>query len=108
MSLSGVESPTNEVILSVASVWEVAVKHALHKLPLPASPPALVDVSVRRFALKLLPISVDHALAAANLPGHHKDPFDRMLIAQAVVEDLTFATADGRIRMYEVARLWAT
>lgn len=101
-------TPENEVVLSVASVWEVAIKHALGKLPLNGPASLLVDVSIRSLKVNILPIALDHALTAANLPPHHKDPFDRILVAQAQLEGLTLVTADHVIPQYGGALMWAT
>jgi len=79
-------STDNEVALSAASVWEAGIKEALGKLPNTQPIATLVKSSVERFSLALLAITTDQALAAAALPKHHKDPFDRMLVAQASVE----------------------
>ena len=100
-------NPANEVIVSVASAWEVAIKHALGKLPLHAPPARLIEISVTMLAVNVLPIALDHALAAASLPAHHRDPFDRMLVAQAQLDGLTLVTADEAIRQYGCTLLWA-
>ncbi len=96
-----------EVVLSVASVWEVGIKHAMGKLALPGGPRPLVDEAVRALHARVLPIGVDHVLEAARLPMYHRDPFDRLLVAQCRVEGLTLVTVDEALRPYEVALLWA-
>ena len=106
-TLAAISNPENEAVISVASAWEVAIKHALGKLPLSSTPSQLVDVSVRELRVTVLPIALDHALAAASLPSHHKDPFDRILIAQAQLGGLTLVTADEAIRKYGGAIMWA-
>jgi len=105
---AAIVNPESETVLSVASAWEVAIKHALGKLPLNNPPSRLLDVSVRELKLIVLPIALDHALAAASLPPLHKDPFDRMLVAQAQVGGLTLVTADAMIPRYGGAVMWAT
>jgi PIN domain nuclease of toxin-antitoxin system len=102
-----IANPENEALLSVASAWEVAIKHALGKLPLRGPVSLLVDISVRELHINVLPIALDHALEAASLPAHHKDPFDRMLIAQARREELILVTADEAVRRYGGALMWA-
>jgi PIN domain nuclease of toxin-antitoxin system len=87
-----------DVYVSTATVWEVAIKHALGKLVGPADLPE----AVRDSGFRSLPIADDHAIAAARLPLHHRDPFDRMLIAQALVEGLTLVTRDPEIQKYDV------
>jgi PIN domain nuclease of toxin-antitoxin system len=105
---AAIANPNNEAVLSVASVWEVAIKHALGKLPLGRPPSQLVDVSVRELKVIVLPIALDHVLVAASLPLHHKDPFDRILVAQAQVDSLTLVTADEALRQYGGALMRAT
>jgi PIN domain nuclease of toxin-antitoxin system len=97
----------NEVFLSVASAWEAGIKHTLGKLSLPAPLPSLAELSVQKFNIQVLPIALNHALTAATLPPHHRDPFDRMLVAQRDVEGLILVTADEAIRRYDGACLWA-
>jgi PIN domain nuclease of toxin-antitoxin system len=105
-TLAAIKNQENEAVISVASAWEVAIKHALGKLPLSSTPSQLVDVSVRELKMSV-PIALDHVLAAASLPPHHKDPFDRILVAQAQLEGLTLVTADTAIWKYGGAVLWA-
>jgi PIN domain nuclease of toxin-antitoxin system len=92
--------------VSVASIWEISIKHALGKLVLPATPSVLIGTSAERFSTQFLSIQTEHALAAPRLPPHHKDPFDRMLVAQTLVEALTLVTADEAIRKYACPILW--
>ncbi|HEX2687377.1 MAG TPA: type II toxin-antitoxin system VapC family toxin [Kofleriaceae bacterium] len=105
---AAIANPKNEALLSVASAWEAAIKHTLGKLPLNSPPSRLVDVSIQEFGMLVLPIALDHVLVAANLPQHHKDPFDRILVAQAQVDGSTLATADPALRQYGGALMWAT
>jgi PIN domain nuclease of toxin-antitoxin system len=94
------EDASVELSLSVASAWEVGIKHARGKLPLPCPVTKLVTDSVERFGMKVLPIHLHHALAAAALPSHHSDPFDRLLVAQATLEEMRLATADQLVSQY--------
>jgi PIN domain nuclease of toxin-antitoxin system len=97
-----IEDPANEVLVSAVSVWEAAIKRALGKLQvLPADLRAELDVA--RFAP--LPVTWEHGLAAGDLPRHHGDPFDRLLIAQAELEGLTIVTTDREFLPYGVALL---
>jgi PIN domain nuclease of toxin-antitoxin system len=89
-----------EVYLSAASVWEIAIKQALGKI----QPPEVAE-RVQASGFRPLPITSDHAIAAGRLPAIHNDPFDRMLIAQALVEDLTLITRDAMIQKYEIATM---
>lgn len=93
--------PGNQVFVSVATVWEIAIKKALGKL---ASPDNLPEV-LAECRFEVLQITIFHALQAGALPRIHDDPFDRMLIAQAMLEDLTFATRDSIIPSYGVSIL---
>ena len=104
---TAIGSTANQTFLSVASAWEAAVKNSIGKLPLSGPITDLVLGSIRDFDLGLLPIALDHALLAAALPQLHKDPFDRVLIAQARVEDAVLVTGDSCIRQYGGSLLWA-
>lgn len=88
--------------VSAASAWEVAIKIALGRLRIPGSFAQGVDDS----GFRRLPITFEHAEAAASLPSHHGDPFDRMLIAQAQLEGLTLVTHDRAFADYDVTLLW--
>jgi PIN domain nuclease of toxin-antitoxin system len=83
--------------VSAATIWEIGIKRALGKLDAPAN---LVGI-VQDEGFHLISITAEHAEAAAALPPHHRDPFDRMLIAQAVIEDLRIATVDARFSDYD-------
>lgn len=88
-----------DVVVSAASVWEISIKRALGKLE-------VVDdylPAIAREGFRPLPISMEHAARAGGLPPHHRDPFDRMLVAQAQIEDLRIVTSDRRIEAYDVA-----
>jgi PIN domain nuclease of toxin-antitoxin system len=92
----------NELLLSAASVWEISIKVGLGKLTLPEPPDLFVPGRMARDRITALPVTVTHALAVANLPFVHRDPFDRMLVAQAKTEDLPFLTADPVFLRYDV------
>lgn len=100
-----VESTDNDLFLSAASAWEIGIKYALRKLRLPEPPAAYVPNRMQ--ALRVLPLSVEHAhaLQVSVLPPHHRDPFDRILIAQAQLEDLPVLTADPVFSRYDVATI---
>ena len=93
-----IADPGNEVFVSAVSGWEVAIKKARGRLVAPDNLSAVVEA--KHFAH--LPLTFAHAESAAALPKHHRDPFDRMLIAQAQVEDLVLVTRDERISLYDV------
>jgi len=101
-----IESPENTVLLSVASLWEMAIKMSLTKLTLPKSLDTFVLELVTDNTITLLPIFLNHVAAIVDLPLHHKDPFDRMLIAQAKVEQILIISRDEAFDAYGVKRLW--
>jgi PIN domain nuclease of toxin-antitoxin system len=95
-----------EVYLSAASSWEIAIKVALGKFQLPDPPQRYVPERMALLGLHALPITHIHTLAVSELPPHHKDPFDRLLIAQARSERMTLMTADRECTKYPVQILW--
>lgn len=101
-----IEDEANESFLSVASLWEMAIKMSLGKLSLSAPLDALIPQQLGLNGIELLGIQVAHAAAVSTPPFHHRDPFDRLLIAQAVVEDMPVISADAAFDMYTVKRLW--
>lgn len=96
----------NELYLSLTSVWEMQVKIQLGKLSLNAPLSDTVASQQQANRIRLLPIELRHILALNNLPQHHSDPFDRLLISQAQVEKLTLVTRDSKIGQYDVPILW--
>jgi PIN domain nuclease of toxin-antitoxin system len=86
------------VAVSVVSIWEIAIKIAAGRL----RPPGDIPAAIQRSGLIVLPVQLPHALTAANLPRHHGDPFDRMLVAQAMIEGLTLVTRDAKLPLYGV------
>ena len=99
-------SGSSEVYLSAASSWEIAIKFALHTLRLPSPPSQFIPHAMRILALRSLDITHFHSVAAGELPRHHRDPFDRMLIAQACSEEMVLLTADNVFAKYEVETLF--
>lgn len=97
-----VAAPDTELWLSVASVWEVVIKHAIGKLRLPLPPREYVTSRLARDVVQALPVDVGHALRVADLPPHHRDPFDRLLIAQALDERLPVMTNDPQFGSYGI------
>jgi PIN domain nuclease of toxin-antitoxin system len=94
--------PSNEVLLSAAVVWEVAIKRSLDKLDVPDG---FAGLLLEAGAVPLA-ISIDHARAVRSLPWHHRDPFDRLLVAQAALEDVVLISGDERLRSYDVRVAW--
>ena len=98
--------PHNEVWLSAVSAWEIALKHALGKLPLPEEPETLIPRLRERHRVEELALSEAAALQLPKLPTLHRDPFDRMLVCQAIAHGLTLVTPDPLVRRYPVRTLW--
>ncbi len=98
---AAIANPDVQVFVSAASAWEISIKMTLGKLDAPENLEEALDTS----GFTPLPITIDHALAAGRLPEHHRDPFDRMLIAQAQLERLTLVTHDGAFGHYDVGLL---
>ncbi len=98
---NAVADPGNLIVVSAAVIWEIRIKQALGKLEIPADfYPVIKDQG-----FELLPISADHADAAGGLPMHHRDPFDRMIIAQAGLEKLSIVTRDNVFKKYDISIL---
>lgn len=100
------QDPGNEVYLSVVSAWEIAVKYSLGKLPLPAPPSELIPELRESHRIEPLALDEEAALHLSRLPAIHADPFDRMLICQAIVHGMTLLTPDETVRRYPVRALW--
>lgn len=96
----------NELMLSVASVWEMQIKLQIGKLNLNLPLEELIETQQQTNNLLLLPIEVDYVWTLKNLPMHHRDPFDRMLIAQAIAEQLPIVSVDAAFDAYPITRLW--
>lgn len=92
-------APENQVVVSAATVWEIAIKHALGRLKFPLD---RFDDIMQRMSFDVLPILPAHAIAAGGLPRHHDDPFDRMLVAQARIENLVLVSRDQAVMRYDV------
>jgi PIN domain nuclease of toxin-antitoxin system len=97
---------SNELYLSVASAWEIAIKAARGSLILPELPEQYVPSRLQRHRILALPIQLRHALHVYALPPIHRDPFDRLLIAQSQLEDLPILTTDSEIARYDVRVIW--
>jgi PIN domain nuclease of toxin-antitoxin system len=102
---SAIADPKNEVFLSAASAWEMSLKVAKGNLTLPQPLGAMLEALEGR-GLQHLPITWEHAVRLQSLPFHHRDPFDRLLASQAMVEGLTLVSADNAFKKYEVPLLW--
>lgn len=96
----------NENLLSIASVWEMAIKHSIGKLNFSLAFNEFIEQQIIRNGIELLPITVDHITVVATLPLHHRDPFDRILIAQSVVQNIPLLSADKIFDAYPIRRVW--
>jgi len=101
-ALQLINAGQNRVYFSVASAWEIAIKYALGKLSLPEPPATFVPGRLVRDRFQVLLVALEHALQVAELPHHHRDPFDRLLIAQSRLEKLPILSADPVFGKYEV------
>jgi PIN domain nuclease of toxin-antitoxin system len=107
-AITNIANETNELWFSVASIWEIGIKVAIATLPLPEPPDSYISSRMGQLGVRSLEITASHALRAAALPLHHRDPFDRMLIAQAQLENMTLVSADAVFKQYsDVSILWA-
>ena len=96
----------NLFLLSAVSAWEISIKFSLKKLQLSILPAQLISDATLKMNLNNLPITNQHALATSQLPLHHRDPFDRMLIAQAKCEEVPILTPDQHFKLYDVEVVW--
>lgn len=100
-------SGSKELYLSAASAWEITIKAATGRLNLPEPPPRYVPNRMSLLGLQSLPITQAHALDVSGLPMHHTDPFDRIIIAQARMENMVLMTSDHMFSKYQVHTLWS-
>ena len=96
----------NQLYLSVASIWEIAIKVSLGKLNLPEPPSEYIPSRMMMLGVTSVDIKGIHAILAASLPYHHRDPFDRMIIAQSQIEQMQIVTADSVFNQYDVNLIW--
>lgn len=94
-----IDEETNQLLVSVVTIWEIAIKHVLRRDQMPVAPARALELfGIAGF--KILPVDAGHAVAVGELPRHHADPFDRMLVAQATVEPLKLLTRDKKLAPY--------
>ncbi len=98
--------PDNNLFFSAASFWEICIKMSLGKLSLKRGWFKTIQEEMRINAVQWLPVEMQHCVELTKLPFHHRDPFDRMLIAQAMAEDLQLLSRDGRLSAYEIELIW--
>ena len=102
-ALTAIKEPNNKIIVSVVSAWEIAIKKALGKLESPENLKEMITDS----EFELIPIDYEHVWQVKDLPLHHRDPFDRLLVSQAATENLTLVTRDPKLKAYNVSILEA-
>ena len=100
------QDPANILLLSVVSAWEMQIKSHLGKLKFASPLGEIIAGQQQANNIEILPITLDHVLNLETLPDHHKDPFDRLLVAQAMVEGLPLVSADAVLDAYGIVRLW--
>jgi PIN domain nuclease of toxin-antitoxin system len=98
--------PLNEIFLSPATHWEIAIKISIGKYQLPGPFESWINTQIQTNDFQILPIEVSHTALVTTLPFHHKDPFDRLLISQSLVEKIPIISTDGIFDSYGVSRLW--
>lgn len=99
-------NPENELFLSVASAWEMAIKVNLGRLHLPDRPDRFIPDQLTKNTVESLPIQMAHALYVSRLPAIHRDPFDRIIVSQSILEKMAVVTRDADIARYKVKILW--
>ena len=95
-----------DLLLSVASIWEIAIQAGMGRLPLPLPIRSFIPRQVAENEITVLPVAMEHALEAAYLPLHHRDPIDRMLVVRALAEQVPTLSADAALDRYGVHRVW--
>jgi PIN domain nuclease of toxin-antitoxin system len=105
-ALQEMSNPANNLFLSVASIWEIQIKIMIRKFKLQDPLADVIAEQQKLNGLRILPVNLAHALYLENLPPHHKDPFDRLLISQAIVENMILVSADANFAKYQVNLLW--
>jgi PIN domain nuclease of toxin-antitoxin system len=104
---ASIADPRHVVYVSLATIWEIAIKVGLGRLDLPPNLESWLPRELAANRIALLPVTLAHTLAVEHLPGHHRDPFDRLLVVQAQAERLTLVTSDATIALYDVPILAA-
>jgi PIN domain nuclease of toxin-antitoxin system len=96
----------NELWFSLASIWEMQIKISLGKLDLPRPLPDIITTQIQENQIKILPIELSHVYTIGQLPLHHRDPFDRLIIAQSMTEKMPIASIDKAFDAYSIERIW--
>lgn len=95
-----------DLLISAASLWEIAIKFSIGKLSLPDSFGNFIPAQIRQNDIEILPVTLPHLEKVSSLPFHHKDPFDRLIIAQSIVENLLVVSSDTTFDSYGIVRIW--
>lgn len=101
-----ISNSDNIIFVSVISAWEIVIKFNLGKLPLPESPKLYIPSRINYYEFQILTVKMNHVIQVSELKNHHKDPFDRLLIAQSKVENVPIMTADPKMSLYDVDIIW--
>jgi len=105
-ALLSCEDPNNQLYLSVVSAWEIQIKQKIGKLQMQVTLEEMIQTQQRDNNLTILPVQLSHIYALQSIPFHHNDPFDRLLLAQAIFEEMTFVSADNQLSQYSVEIVW--
>jgi PIN domain nuclease of toxin-antitoxin system len=105
-ALTLIENSSNDLYLSIASIWEIAIKVSIGKLRIAQPLEVFIPNQLSQNSISALSISVEHATHVASMEHHHRDPFDRMLVAQATVEQMPVISKDAALDAYGITRLW--
>jgi len=105
-ALSTVQDPLNDRLLSAATIWELAIKYGQGKITLSMPYRIWLETAITDLKLEILPVTVEYAERQSTLPAHHKDPFDRMMVAQVLVENIPIVSIDAAFDPYGVVRIW--
>ncbi len=106
LARQAIDDPRHQIVLSDVSIWEICLKWEARKIKLPSPPRAWCEVQILLWKLKSLEITRNHMFRSTELPSHHRDPFDRLLAAQALEEGLKLLTPDNSLHQYPVAVIW--
>ena len=99
-------NPASEILISPTSYWEIAIKISIGKLTLNQPYEDFIDACLNKYGFRILPVEPKHTARLIGLPFHHKDPFDRLLVAQAIVESIPIISSDAVLDAYGITRLW--
>jgi PIN domain nuclease of toxin-antitoxin system len=105
-ALTAISDPANDVLLSPASYWEIAIKVSMGKWRLNRPYVEFIEIGLQQYEFLVLPILPTHTARLIGMPFHHKDPFDRLLVAQALTEQVPIVSADVQLDAYGVTRIW--